>query len=243
MALIKKKKWFLILLAVVVIAGYFILFYKTYNEKNVAHNADHIISVDVKKLTNTIIAQYITTPSQWKRVLRPFRKKKEADWKDWIKLPDYIFVFHVADQPLSAWYTVLEIKDDIHFEKNISTLHFRNIAGTSRFISDSLGLEFIKHGSTILLGNASVEDKTLITRTAADLLKNKNHISREKLHNNIASAAHISWSFTGDSVIREGKGAINIKKNSITSLITLTCKEKPPLSRKKFQLLTAHFSA
>ncbi|MGC4235800.1 MAG: hypothetical protein QM594_22690 [Niabella sp.] len=233
MVLIKRKRWLLIFLAVIAIAGYLILFYKTYNEKTVVHNADHIISVDVKKLTNTIIAQYITTPSQWKGILRPFRKKKEADWKDWVKLPDYIFIFHVAGQPLNAWYTVLEIKDNINFEKNISTLHFRNIAGTSRFISDSLGLEFIKHSSAILLGNASVENKTLITNTAADLFKNKNYISREKLHNNIATAAHVSWSFSGDSVIREGKGAININKNRISSLVTLTCKDKTTFEQKK----------
>jgi len=232
MALIKRKRWLLILLAIITITGYFILFYKTYNEKTVARNADHIIAVDIKRLTNTIIAQYLTAPSQWKKLFRPSRKKKEADWKDWVKLPDYIFIFHVAGQPLNAWYTVLEIKDDINFEKNISTLHFRNIAGTSRFISDSLGLEFIKHGASILLGNASVENKTLITNTAADLFKNKNHISREKLHNNIAAAAHVSWSFTGDSTISEGKGAINIKKNSISSIVTLTSKDKTTFEQK-----------
>ena len=64
-----KKRWALLVLAAILIFGYYKLFYKTYSEKAVAQNADCVVAIDVKRITNTLMWHFITTPSQWKKFL------------------------------------------------------------------------------------------------------------------------------------------------------------------------------
>ena len=87
-----KKKWLLLLLCILLVFGYIKLFYKTYNENTIPKTADCIIAIDVKRITNTILWNIITTPSQWK-LGGVFFGDKEGRWRDMITIPDYIFLF------------------------------------------------------------------------------------------------------------------------------------------------------
>ena len=83
-----KKKWALVLLAGLLVFGYIKLFYKTYSETSIAKSADCIVVVDVKRIINTVIWNYITTPSQWKIGKLFSKKSDEISLKDMFVLPD-----------------------------------------------------------------------------------------------------------------------------------------------------------
>src|SRR5437868_1319253 len=110
-----KKKWVLLVILAVLAFGYIKLFYKTYTVQAVAKSADCILVLDVKRITNTIIWQFITTPGQWKASSGSSKSKPGVNWKDMVELPDYVMPFHVKDQPVNTWYLVLTVKDENNF--------------------------------------------------------------------------------------------------------------------------------
>ena len=102
-----KKKWLLVVVIILAIVAWYFLFYKTYSKTNIPKSADMVLSVDVKKNTNTLLAYYLTTPSEWDlaSIFRSKKKKKES-WRSALEIPDYIFVFHCKDQPAASFYSI-----------------------------------------------------------------------------------------------------------------------------------------
>ncbi|MCH5596942.1 hypothetical protein [Niabella ginsengisoli] len=189
-----------------------------------------------KKIANTIIWSYITTPSQWKK-MSPFKKKKKGtDWKELVTLPDYIFAFHVKDQPINAWYTVLEIKNPESFIKDISKLDFKKIKGTERYASSVHGIEFMQNGKQLLIANASVKNKNLMADVATDLLEKGNHIERQKLSENINAKAHLSWRFLGNGSVKNADGIVHIDKSQINATLNLAFDNQSIIQQKIFQV-------
>lgn len=229
----RRKKWWLIITLVVFAAACFFLFFKTYSEKNVAENADHIISIDTKRITNTAIWTYITTPSLWKPG-KIFASKKEVDWKDMVKIPDYVFVFHVAGQPGNAWYTVLEVKDEDDFKEGITSYGFVSAAEPQSFVSTKYGLTFVKYKNKLLVGNARVEDRNLITETAKKLFEDGKYIQREKLKKNIEIPDHIAWTFSGDNILQSVTGSAGFDKAYVHSVVNITLNEPANFPQRIF---------
>lgn len=210
-----KKRWALTLFGILLVAGYIKLFYKTYSEKVVVENADGIATLDVKRITNTVIWQYITTPSLWK-MGSLFSASDKVSWDDMVKIPDYVFIFHIKEQPAKAWYTVLQIKDRTDFEKGLVQFQFQNRPGTKEYFSTQYGIEYIQNGEQLLVGNLAVEDKQYI-RQAADLLFiQQKYINKETLQKNIDAASHFSFQLNQASGIKEMMVTGNFDKHSLS---------------------------
>lgn len=187
-----KKKWALIVLCVLLVSGWYKLFYKTWNNEGVPENADCIIALDVKRITNTLIWNFITTPSQWKSS-NWFSSDEEGkvSWDDMISLPDYVFLFHLPGEPENAFYTVVEINDTDDFEKGLKQYGFDKTA-TGSFLSKQTGIEFIRQGKKLLVGNAAVENKNHIQQAATALFTNKRLIDKTALEKTIDANSHIA---------------------------------------------------
>ncbi|MBK7884160.1 MAG: hypothetical protein IPJ81_10485 [Chitinophagaceae bacterium] len=194
-----KKKWALLILFAIAIFGYIKFFYKTYNETNIAQSADCIIALDVKKITNTIIWNTITTPSQWKtgNIFSP-GSSDEVNWKDMVKIPDYIFTFHVRNQPANTWHTVLQVKDENDFTKGLQHYNFKKL-NNNEYFCEKFGILIFKDDDKILVTNASVENHKYLLDVAHELFTKKTYIAKETIKKIIAAKSHM---------------AVHIKKNS-----------------------------
>lgn len=187
----RKKKWALIVLGVLLVFGWYKLYYKSWDNEGVPENADCIIALDVKRITNTLIWNFITTPSQWKSS-NWFSSDEEGkvSWDDMISLPDYVFIFHMPGEPDNAFYTVVEINDKGDFEKGLKQYGFEKTAAGS-FISRQTGIEFIQHGNKLLVGNATIADKAYIQQVAATLFTKKQQINKSSLEKTINEKSHV----------------------------------------------------
>jgi len=189
---VTKKKWILLVLFILLVAGWFKFFYKTWTNESVPENADCIIALDVKKITNTLIWNFITTPSQWKSG-DWFSSDEEGkvSWDDMISLPDYVFLFHLSGEPENAFYTVVEINDQDDFEKGLKQYGFEKTA-TGSFASKQTGIEFIRNGNQLLVGNAAVENKEYLEQASAALFGKKKFTSKNYLKRVIKNTGHFS---------------------------------------------------
>ena len=150
------------MLAALFIFGYIKLFYKTYSEKAVAQSADCVVAIDVKRITNTLIWGFITTPSQWKKLSLSHKKSKKISWDDMVELPNYILAFHAHNQPASIWYSLFTIKDKTDFEKGMSQFGFeKNAEGT--YLQKANGLYLSIYNDKVLLAKATEQDKNYIS--------------------------------------------------------------------------------
>jgi len=163
-----SRKAILILCAVTLLAGYayFKLFYKTYNHRVVAASADNVVALDVKRIRNTLLWEYVTTPSQWQSPSLS-RKPKALSWKDMLHLPDYLCLFHVKGTNEGIWFTVLEVSDDQSFNEGLNLYGFAKLH-TNEYYSDRYALSFIRSGKNILLTNGKGANNSL-KRVAGDL--------------------------------------------------------------------------
>lgn len=187
-----RKKWILLVLFILLIAGWFKLFYKTWNNERVTKNTDCIITLDVKKITNTFIWNFITTPSQWKSS-NWFSSSKEGkvSWDDMISLPDYVFIFHRTGEPNNAFYTVVDINDKQDFVKGLQQYHFEKTV-TGSYLSKETGIEFIQNGDKLLIGNAAVEDKSYLQKVSAELFTQNKIITEDSLAKTVNAGSHLA---------------------------------------------------
>lgn len=188
-----KKKWLLLILCVILIFGYIKLFYKTYNENVIPQSADYIIAIDVKRITNTILWNIITTPSQWKLggIFLGGGGKHEVSWRDMVKIPDYIFIFHCKNQPMNAWYTVLEIKNEKDFTEGLQHYHFEALHN-NEYISEESGLHIFRNADRVLVANAMVEDKKYPAQVANELFEQRAYVDKQTLAKTIDAQSHIA---------------------------------------------------
>lgn len=228
-----RKKWALVILIIASATIYFIFFFKSYSEKNVVAGADNIIAVDVKRVANTLIWNYITTPSQWK-LGSLLSSSEEVSWKDMIKIPDYIFIFHVKGQPANAWYTVFEIDDPEDFKKGLQRYEFKKSSDGLEFYSVRYQLQLIQHENKIIVGNFKVSNEWM-RETAARLFNKQETASKEQLQKTIASASHFSWHFTGNQNISAAHAQLNFDKNSITIESVIALQKPAELKTNNFQ--------
>lgn len=244
-----KKKWLLLILCILLLAGYWKFFYKTWSETVVAGNADCIVAIDVKRITNTMIWNTITTPSQWKNI--SFSSSEKFSWKDMISIPDYVFVFHVANQPAGTWYTILSIKDSSDFEKGLAYYHFekiKNSLGTLQYCSKEWGVTLVKNGNRVLVGNAAIEDKALISQVADELFVQKKYINRKQLFKNIEASSHVSVQVAKNGLLAEDAIImLNFDKKKIEIETALRLQQQFKCSEQSFnipsnRLLTAGFT-
>lgn len=228
-----RTKWTLLVLTVLVAVYYFVFFFKTYSEENVMADADHIVVLDVKRVARTLLWNYITTPGQWK-LGSLLKSSEEVEWKDMIRIPDYVFVFHVKNQPANAWYSVFETGDPDAFQKGLQRYEFRKSSDGPGYYSIKHQLQFIQSGSKVLVSSFSVSNE-LLRETAFRLFEQKQYAGREQLQQAISVSGHMGWYYWGNEWITKGQGALHFDKNHIRWQSSLTLQEPVAISNYPFQ--------
>ncbi|MEP7238328.1 MAG: hypothetical protein ABI685_10700 [Ferruginibacter sp.] len=238
-----KKKWALLLLAAILIFGYIKLFYKTYSETYVAKSADCIIVLDVKRITNTLIWNYITTPSQWKPGKLFSKKSNEVSWKDMFVLPDYVFAFHANNQPANAWYMLLTIKDKKDFEKGLLQFQFEKINDREQ-VSKVYGLRFYVQDDKVLIANAAVADTAYMAAVADELFIQKAYIPKTILAKAIDAKSHLAVYIAANNFLqKEAVIAANFNKQKIEVEGIITPGAAYNFTETNFQYSSASLSA
>jgi hypothetical protein len=228
-----KKKWALVMLCGLLIFGYIKLFYKTYNENVVAKSADSIVAIDVKRITNTIIWQYVTTPNLWKISSSNNIETDIVSWKDMVEIPDYVLAFHASRQPANAWYGVLTIKDEAVFTKGIQQQHFEKI-DSNVYVSKEVGIQFYKNGNSILVTTASEEINNL-TKIATELFLQKSYISKIDLAKVINAKSHVALKLHKNNFLQEDAIiTANFDANKITIEGNVIPKKEFSFTENKF---------
>lgn len=209
----RKWKWLLITTGVLLLTGWYFLFYKTFSKKDISANADMVVAIDVKKNIRTLLYYYITNPSQW-GLNTIFKRHKDSlpQWKDAVKIPDYIFIFHVKEQPLSALYCSLILKNEEVFKKLLTLFNFKETIkenGQTAYYSYQLQIAIIKKDDQLLFGNVAAKDTSLIDAVAHGLFNKADFIADSLLANILAPDNHFTvWvnknNFLKDAFILNG---------------------------------------
>jgi hypothetical protein len=154
---------------------YWIGFHKKNDAKYIPQNADAIVMADVKNIRNHFIFSFLKNPSQWSTAA--FGKHKKPDLSDYgIEIPDYLAFFHLENQPVTQWFAVANIENEIEFEKAITKASFvkKNLNnGMYSYYSKAMGLLVIKHSNQILVSNIPETREPIALKTAEDLFLKK----------------------------------------------------------------------
>jgi hypothetical protein len=210
-----KKKWGLLLLAALLIFGYFKLFYKTYSETAVPQSADCIVAIDVKRITNTVIWNFLTTPSQWKGISFSSKKDSAINWKDMVELPDYLLAFHARNQPAHIWYMLLSIKDKAAFEKGIAQYNFLKKT-PDKYANIEAGIQLLVYDNKVLITTASDTLNQYTAPIIEELFTKKLFAAKENLEKAINLKSHVGLYLTPSGVLPKGATlAANFDKEKI----------------------------
>ncbi len=237
-----KKKWALLILVAIFVFGYVKLFYKTYSKTAVAKSADCIIVLDVKRITNTLIWQYITTPSQWKGGRLFSKKDDKVSWKDMFVLPDYVFAFHAKGQPANAWYMLLSIKDKGDFEKGLAQFQFEKISEHEQ-VSKIQGIRFFIHDNKVLVANAAVTDTAYLAAVANELFTKKAYTPTATLSTAIKAKSHLAvYIAPNDFLQKETVVAANFNKKKIEITGTITAGKQYIFTQNNFKFNSGYLA-
>ncbi len=217
-----KKRWALLVVIVFVAFVYIKLFYKSFTVKVVVKTADCIVAVDVKRITNTLLWNIITTPGQWKNISFSSGRKDTISWRDMVNIPDYILAFHVSGQPAGIWYMALRVKNENDFQKGLQYYHFEK-TNTDEYTSKDLGIRFFKKGDEVLVTNNIAENDRYLTAVADELFIQKEFIAEQSLQKAIDAKSHLAiylapGNFLKDAAVISG----NFDKTKIEIKTTLT---------------------
>ncbi len=186
-----KKRWALVLLLALLIFGYIKLFYKKIDYSAVPKSADYIVALDVKKITNTLIWNVITTPSQWDLSFSKSSTSDTIEWKDLIQIPDYVLVFHVKGQPIGTWYALLEIEDDNDFTKAMQQRQFIQQDST-HYSNAALGISLLKKDKQIIITNIIDASNRNLNDVHKELLVQKSYVSKEIIDKIAKAKSHLA---------------------------------------------------
>lgn len=210
-----KKKLGLLLLAALLLFGYVKLFYKTYSNKAVPLSADFVVAADVKKITNTMIWNYITTPALWRKFSLSSKKTKEINWDDMVKLPDYILAFHVRNQPASLWYAMFDIKDMTDFKKGMLQFGFQKL-NSQEYVNNANSIYIFVQNEKLLVATAPATKKTEVLATANELFTKKTYMPEANLEKAIQAKSHLAAYLSPGGVLqKEAVVTANFNKDKI----------------------------
>ena len=211
-----RKKWALLLLLLLLGFGYVKLFYKTWNKTRVPASADAVLVLDVKRVTNTLIWQFLSTPSKWKTGNLFSKRLKDTSWRDMFKLPDYVFAFHAKNQSLNNWYTVLSMDSRKGFEAGLAKFAFRRI-NDREYTNKEAGLYLYVHDDNeVLLARAPAADSLSVRQVAHELFTEKKFMAGSEIRKAIDAKSHLSLYITPGSALREaGIFSLNFDKESL----------------------------
>ncbi|MFT4024375.1 MAG: hypothetical protein QM664_11385 [Flavihumibacter sp.] len=229
----RKRAWIMLsVLAAVCAAAGFFLFHTSYDEKKVAAGADQVLVIDIHRIRNTLLWEYLQTPARW-HISWPARSK-DSSFSDLVKLPDYAFLFHPKDQPLNAWYAVFDLKKPGIAPLQLKALGFE-VSGTI-YHSEKLGIDCLLAGNQLIAGNGRLNDKTLLQQTAVALLKEKKHLSHEAVETYLDQPAHLQWTAAATPWFEQAGGTAQFDKTSISASVYIQTRDSIGSRPQSFDL-------
>ncbi|GEJ44883.1 hypothetical protein [Chryseobacterium sp. ON_d1] len=133
-----KKRIIVPLLLLLITVVYFVVFHKNKNLRYIPQNADVVVLIDTKKLTEQYLFSLAMHPSRWPG--GKAKNKSSGSFKDsGIRIPDFLQIFHIKDTGFSEWYTILELKDSQRFIGFLKKQKFTD-KGDNHFQKDQIFL-------------------------------------------------------------------------------------------------------
>jgi hypothetical protein len=236
-----KKKWALLVFVGLLIFGYIKLFHKTISTTSVSKSADVIVAIDVKRVTNTLIWDFITTPSKWSLGSKKTSNVDAIDWMDMLKIPDYVFAFHVKGQPSYAWYTLLEVKDEAVFDKGIAQQHFVK-KDNNIYLNLDLGIAIYKQAKKILVTGVATTTNENLEQVVQELFNKKQYASKEILSKIAEAKSHLAIQFNANKYLQTATIiAANFNQKEVEIHSTLTPNKEFSFAENNFAFSSNSF--
>lgn len=190
----RSVKWLMLAVLMTACAAWYFLSFKTYSRQQIAANADMVLVVDVKKNTNSILSWYLWHPSHWSTV---FKKKSGSLGliNAAVNIPDYLYFFHVADQPATAIFCLLTVKNNSDFQQLLTDFAFKKQQeenGQSFYFSGTFGIALCKTDNQLLVSTVGLKDPQLLNAVASQLFTQKQFIAEDVLNKITTTANHFT---------------------------------------------------
>jgi len=168
----------LFLLAVV---SYFVWSFREKDLKSVPVNADAVVLIDVKAVSEQYVLTLVKHPSLW------FKTSKISGPKNGIEIPDFIQIFHLKDTSYKEWYSVFQITEKaalLHSLKEKGFVLTKNKLYTKDQISVKVGQ------SSCVIGFSA---NNFESRTTSILTSGMRNLYADQLINNsVASVSYLA---------------------------------------------------
>lgn len=197
----------IILLAVlffVAVVGYFFWSLKDKELKAVPRNADVLVLVDSKKLSEQYILTLIKNPSKW------FETTNNSFKNSGVEVPDYVQIFHLKDTSFSEWYSVFEISDNDKLVKFLNEKGFKLIK-SNLYKKDQFSVKIEASKCVVGFSNSNFDKTT----TEIFNSKFKNLYADELINNSIASVSYFAKSKIHKFAVYLNDENIEIKTKSL----------------------------
>ncbi len=206
-----KKIFLLLVLASIGGVIYFVFFHKTYEKDVVPQTADGIIILDVKDIMKSVIWQKVNGSDNWDL---KGDSKQLTGFDKAVKLPDYLFIFHVKGQPANAWYTILEISSEKKWDVILHENHFAQSGNIFSFMD--AGIDILRNDNKILVGFTSANSRVMIQKVANEMFQKKAFASIAQLEQLVAQKSHaIIWIDKNEMLEKEALFVGNLGKDQL----------------------------
>lgn len=181
------RKKFIILFLLLLSLAVLLWKHKSWSVKNIPVAADAIVVIDTKRIVETLLWNYITTPSRWKAG-KLFSETEEVSWRQMFNIPDYIVAFHLKATPVKTWYSVLPIKNKDKLDQGLIQHGF---SIQNDIFQHPSGLSGKVFNNDLILGNTDINGLSEV----AALLEQGNWMEKEFLESAIKDKKHGVLSF------------------------------------------------
>ena len=160
--------------------SYFVWSLKDKKLKAVPKNADVLVLIDAKKMSEQYILTLLKNPSKWLET-STFSFKNSG-----VEVPDYIQIFHLKNTVFSEWYSVFEISDKDDLLKFLNDKGFVLIKN-SLYTKDQISVKIEASKCVVGFSNKNFDKKTSEIFNS----KFKNLYADELINNSIASVSYL----------------------------------------------------
>jgi hypothetical protein len=197
----RKKTWLLLILVAAFLLGYYKLFYSSMPTNVVPNNTDIIFSIDVKKNIRTAIWHYLKNPSKWS-ISSSKDTTDKVSIKDMFTLPDFALAFHVKNEPLKNWYSILSINEEEVFYKGLKQFGFEKFK-QNVYINTNLHIALQINQDKVLVGTNIDDSCTALNNVAQNLFTEKSFLNTTTLNKIKQANNHATLFMAANNFLQE----------------------------------------
>ena len=205
----KKKLIFVAFIFLVAIASYFVWSLKDKNLRSVPGDADIVVLIDVKKVSEQYILTLIKHPSKW------FETSKGSLKKSGIKVPDYLQIFHLKNTNFTNWYSILDISDKDRFLNFLKDKGFK-LTRNNVYTKDQFSIKVEASKCVVGFSDPAFE------KTTTEIInsKIKNLYADNLINNSVASVSYLAKSKIHKFAVYLNDDNLEIKTKTIDDLFS-----------------------